>query len=76
MFNTSLVADELGKEYIAEVSQVFMLSLKKLCEPYCIPRTNNLIIFVITKSPFTSLKWSTDESYDLSVSTNYCEIML
>jgi hypothetical protein len=67
------VTDELGKKYIAEVSQVFMLSLKKLCEPQCIPRTNNLTIFVTTTTPFANLKWSTNESYDLHVSTDHCK---
>jgi len=69
-FNTSSVADDLGKEYIAEASQVLMSSLKNLCKPQCVPNTNDLIIFINTTTPFTNLKWSTNESYSLNISTN------
>jgi len=73
VFNISSVADELGKQYMAEVSQVLMSSLKKICEPRCIPNDNNLTVFITTATPFTSIKLSTNESYELNIFTNNCK---
>lgn len=64
------MADNLGKEYMLEVNLVLMYSLKKLCDPQCSANANNLAIHVTTITPFTSLKWSTNESYSLSISTD------
>jgi len=47
-----------------------MSSLKNLCKPQCVPNTNDLTIFINTTTPFTNLKWSTNESYSLNISTN------
>lgn len=70
VFNVSSVADELGKQYMAEVSQVLMSSLRKICEPRCIPNDNNLTVFITTATPFTNIKLSTNESYELNVFTD------
>lgn len=68
--NASSVADELGKEYMTDAFRVFTSSLEKLCEPGCVPIANDLTVFVATTAPFTNLKWRTDESYRLTVSTD------
>jgi len=70
VFNVSSVADELGKQYIVEASQVLMSSLRKICEPRCIPKDNNLTVFITTSTPFTNIKLSTDESYEINIFTN------
>lgn len=70
-FNTSSVADNPGKEYMTEVSLVFISSLKKLCGSQCSPNANNLTVHITTIAPFAGLKWSTNESYSLNIST-YC----
>jgi hexosaminidase len=70
VFNLSSVADELGKQYMTEASQVLMSSLKTICSPQCIPNDNNLTVFITTTTPFTNIKWSTNESYELNISTN------
>jgi len=69
VFNLTSVADELGKQYMVEASEVLMSSLRKICEPQCIPNDNNLTVFIITDTPFTSIKLSTDESYELNIFT-------
>lgn len=71
-FNTSSVADEPGREYMAEVSQVFVSSVKKMCEPQCVPNANDVIVSITTTSLFTSLKLSTNESYSLNITTDDC----
>lgn len=68
--NMSSVADEIGKSYMTEVSQVLMSSLKKLCEPNCTSNGNHLTVFVTTIDPFADLKLSTNESYGLNISTD------
>lgn len=73
VFNLSSVADELGKQYMVEVSQVLMSSLRKMCEPRCIPNDNNLTVFITTATPFTNIKLSTNESYELNIFTNNCK---
>jgi len=70
VFNVSSVADELGKQYMVEVSQVLMSSLRKICEPRSIPNDNNLTVFITTATPFTNIKLSTNESYELNVFTD------
>lgn len=71
-FNTSLVADEPGREYMAEASQVFMTSVEKMCVPQCVPNANDVTVFITTTSPFASLKLSTNESYSLNITTDDC----
>jgi len=73
VFNLSSVADELGKQYMVEASQVLTSSLKKICEPRCIPNDNNLTVFITTATPFANIKLSTNESYELNISTNNCK---
>lgn len=53
-----------------------MSSLKNLCKPDCIPNTNYLTIFINTTTPFANLKWSTNESYYLNISTNCKRVYL
>uniref|UniRef100_A0A2H8U0P4 Beta-hexosaminidase n=1 Tax=Melanaphis sacchari TaxID=742174 RepID=A0A2H8U0P4_9HEMI len=74
VFNLSSVVDELGKQYMDEVSQVLMSSLRAICNPRCTPNDNNLTVFITTTTPFTNIKWSTNESYELNISTNLDQI--
>ncbi|XP_027837805.2 chitooligosaccharidolytic beta-N-acetylglucosaminidase-like isoform X2 [Aphis gossypii] len=71
VFNSSSVADEFGKQYMAEASEVLMSSLRTICKPRCVPNDNNLTVFITTTAPFTNIKWSTNESYELNISTDY-----
>lgn len=68
-FDTSLIADQLGKEYMTEVTQVFLSSLKKLCTPYCVSYDNIPIISISTSTQFGYIKLTTNESYDLKITT-------
>lgn len=68
-FDTSSVVDHLGKEYMTEVSQVFISSLKKLCIPNCVSYDNNPIISISTSTPFGYIKLTTNESYNLKITT-------
>jgi len=70
VFNLTSVADELGKQYMVEASEVLISSLRKICEPRCIPNDNNLTVFITTDTPFTNIKLSTDESYELNIFNN------
>lgn len=71
-FNTSAVVDEPGREYMAEASEVFMSSVKKMCTPQCVPNANDVTVFITTTSPFAGLKLSTNESYSLNITTDDC----
>lgn len=68
-FDTSLMADQRSKEYMTEASQVFLSSLKKLCVPNCISYTNSVAISIRTSSPFDNIKLTTNESYNLKITT-------
>lgn len=68
-FDTSLVADQPSKEYLAEVSQVFTDSLNKLCVPNCVSYSTPLIVSINTTTPFDYIKLTTDESYNLRTTT-------
>lgn len=68
-FDITSVADQLGKEYITEVSQVFSSSLKKLCIPNCVSYDNSPIISISTSTPFGYIKLTTNESYNLKITT-------
>lgn len=63
------MADQLSKEYMSEASQVFILSLKKLCVPNCVSYTNTPIISISTRNPFEYIKLTTNESYSLKINT-------
>uniref|UniRef100_A0A2S2QN92 beta-N-acetylhexosaminidase n=1 Tax=Sipha flava TaxID=143950 RepID=A0A2S2QN92_9HEMI len=75
-FDTSSVADQLGKEYMTEVSQVFISSLKKLCIPNCVSYDNTPIISISTSTPFGYIKLTTNESYNLKISTEGNQIFV
>ncbi|XP_050421396.1 chitooligosaccharidolytic beta-N-acetylglucosaminidase-like isoform X2 [Adelges cooleyi] len=68
-FNLSSVADDLGKQYLTEASEVFLNSLKALCKPRCAPYANNPTVYISTTTPFDYLKWTTNERYALSIVT-------
>lgn len=68
-FDISSVTDQLSKNYFNEVSQVFKSSLKKLCIPNCVPYDNTPIIYISTSSPFDYIKLTTNESYNLKITT-------
>lgn len=68
-FEMSLIADQLSKEYMIEVSEVFKSSLKKLCIPNCISNSTITIISISTNTPFDYIKLTTDESYNLKIMT-------
>lgn len=68
-FDTSSVTDQLSKNYFIEVSQVFKSSLKKLCIPNCVPHENTPVISLSTSSPFSYIKLTTNESYNLKITT-------
>lgn len=71
-FNTSSVADEPGREYMAEASRVFTSSVEKMCVSQCVPNANDVTVFITTTSPFAGLKLSTNESYSLNITTDDC----
>lgn len=66
-FESSLIADQLSKEFITEVSDVFKSSLKKLCVPNCVSYSTAVIISISTNAPFGYIKLTTDESYNLKI---------
>lgn len=68
-FDTSSVTDQLSKDYFTEVFQVFKSSLEKLCIPNCVPYDNTPIITISTNSPFDYIKLTTNESYNLKITT-------
>ncbi|XP_060834731.1 chitooligosaccharidolytic beta-N-acetylglucosaminidase-like isoform X2 [Rhopalosiphum padi] len=75
-FDTSKMADQLSKEYMSEASQVFILSLKKLCVPNCVSYTNTPIISISTSNLFDHIKLTTDESYSLKINIEGNSILI
>lgn len=68
-FDTSSVADQFSKEYIVEASQVFTSSIEKLCTPNCVYNPTSLVVSISTTTPFDYMKLTTDEMYNLQITT-------
>lgn len=68
-FDTTTVPDKT-KRYLKDISDIFIENIIKECHQNCtIPSTTEVLIKIFVNSIDLSLKWETDESYSLEVST-------
>lgn len=68
-FDTTTVPEKT-KRYLQDVSEIFLENIKNECHQDCtIPSKTDVLIKIFVNSIDLSLKWETDESYTLEVST-------
>lgn len=68
-FDTTSVPDKT-KRYLKDVSDIFLENIRNECYQNCtIPSKTDVLIKIFVNSIDLSLKWETDESYSLEVST-------